>query len=110
MRVRSIITTSAIILLCICVYVNLTYLPLISQHKAEQQQEAVLVNPPSQKHEPLQPKFETKTFETKINDNDNFKANENKANIEVIHNPLVETVPQTVDVRSIVSARIEVYI
>jgi hypothetical protein len=136
MRLRTIITTAALVLLLVCVYVNLTYLPQISKHRAEQHKptSGTLENSPSQRHEPTQnAKFEIDKKETKPvkqtpkDNHHNHKANEDQklkldepappnsklaktvtlAKEDILPPILTEELP-ILDINKVISARIEV--
>eukprot|EP00026_Physarum_polycephalum_P014963 Phypoly_transcript_15536.p1 GENE.Phypoly_transcript_15536~~Phypoly_transcript_15536.p1 ORF type:complete len:139 (+),score=18.19 Phypoly_transcript_15536:50-466(+) len=134
MRARSIITTAAVCLLLICVYVNLTYLPQISKHKAEQQQQnpaSSIVLDNSQRHDSnLKNDNKAKPIVDKHPPNDNHQTHDNHKVTEKPNDAppnqnskLAETVPLArediilpqvtevpilpIDLSKIVSARIE---
>lgn len=116
---RSCITTAAVILLVLCVYVNLHYLPIISQHKTGQQQDVFAKDVVTPKlHEPIRPSHETKQHFD--NPKEIIKPQQpDKIDSEIILEEKDDDVPETilgtptpgdeiVDPNKIVSALIEV--
>lgn len=126
---RSCITTCAVILLVVCVYVNLAYLPIISRHKTEQAESGVLLNdPPATKRldqtNNLQPHKSldknkildqlnrAKQQQQQQQEDHTQHQNHNKPvePVKELVPPVVEPKLDPIDLKKIVSARIEVYL